>query len=125
MLRQKTVKTPRRLSEVQVTVLIAASSKTLARSSMGWAYDDGSNGKVISHAPTTIKSLWKLGLLEGKFDNARVLGSAAQLRGLRNPDGTLIGSSSTPRFEVWTSRNGVQALHKNCALPKATSASIH
>ena len=92
---------------------------------MGWAYDDGSNGRVISHAPATIKSLWKLGLLEGTFDNARVLGSAAQLRGLRNPDGTFIGSSSTPRFEVWTSRNGVQALHKIGALTKATSASIH
>jgi len=35
----------------------------------GWAYDDVSNGRVISHGPATIRSLWKSGLEENDYSH--------------------------------------------------------
>jgi len=60
-------KFPRSISWQQLLVLCVAANYNLRRSSMGWWADRHvfPDGVVRTHSPATMKSLLKLGLLEG------------------------------------------------------------
>ena len=84
----------RRLSHPQLYNLHLASHYRLKRSSMGWWPEDhprwGVTEPVQISAPATIRSLWRMGLLDGTPD-AHILGHA----------GTV---TLTP--ELWTNERG-------------------
>jgi hypothetical protein len=79
---------PRSLSRQQLLVLYVAANYNLRRSRMGW-WADGHvfpDGVVKIHSPATIKSLLKLGFLEGNVGGEALgLGSLAGSKNLPYP----------------------------------------
>lgn len=96
---------PARLSYPQLLTLNVAAHYELRRCSMGWWADgprwrEGEGGKI--HSPATVKSLLKMGLLDG---NAR--GKKIALEGL---DGKSTMKSPIPR--LWASEKGRKVLEE-------------
>src|SRR6476660_7321285 len=93
---------PRSISWQQLIVLHVAANYNLRRSSMGW-WADGHvfpDGVVRIHSPATIKSLLKLGLLEGN--------AGGEALGLGKP-----GRIDEPQIAMlWTSAKGRKLLDK-------------
>ena len=98
-------KLPARLSYPQLLTLNVAANYELRRCSMGW-WADGHHWRegegVKNHSPATVKSLVKLGLLDG---NAR--GKKIALEGL---DGKSTMKSPIPR--LWASEKGRKVLEE-------------
>jgi hypothetical protein len=93
---------PRSISWQQLFVLYVAANYNLRRSSSGW-WADGNvfrDGVVRIHSPATIKSLLKLGLLEGNV-GGEALGSGKPGRIVEPPIAML-----------WISAKGKQLLDK-------------
>ena len=93
---QSTHPTIRRLSPSQLHALHMGKHYKLRRSSMGWwPYNHPRQGvsKVVRIIrPATIKSLWKMGLLDGNYDRPTGIGSQG--------------------LELWTNEDGRRLLNE-------------
>ena len=68
-------KLPARLSYAQLLALHVAANYKLRRSSMGWwaeGHHWGEHDGVRNHSPATIKSLVKMGLLDGNTRGVKI-----------------------------------------------------
>src|SRR5262245_53997814 len=115
-----------RLSQPQIRVLLLGVNHELHRNLMGWHQDyDQVREKVVRiYAVSTIKSLYKRGLLDGNFNDERVLQGHCFPK-LRNLDGALNPVSKGPRFKVWTSALGRKVLTEKGVLPEDTPLNYH
>ena len=115
-----------RLSQPQIRVLLLGVNHQLHRNLMGWHHDDRvrETDPVRLYAGSTIKSLHKRGLLDGNFNDERVLQGHCFPK-LRNLDGALNPVSKGPRFKVWTSALGRKVLAEKGFLPEDTPLNYH
>src|SRR5262245_56292144 len=117
-----------RLSRPQIRVLLLGVDHELHRNLMGWHQVDDrvrEKGSVsIIYAVSTIKSLYKRGLLDGNFNDERVLQGHCFPK-LCNLDGALNPVSKGPRFKVWTSALGRKVLAEKGFLPEDTPLNYH
>ena len=96
---------PARLSYPQLLALHVAANYRLRRSSMGWwaeGYHWGEREGVRNHSPATIKSLVKMGLLDGNTRGVKIA-----LEGL---DGK--STMKPPIPELWASEKGRKVLEE-------------
>jgi hypothetical protein len=96
---------PARLSYPQLLALHVAANYKLRRSSMGWwaeGHHWGEHRGVANHSPGTIKSLVKMGLLDGNTRGVKIA-----LEGL---DGKSTMKSPIPR--LWASERGRKVLEQ-------------
>ena len=117
---------PLLLSEDQIAVLLLGLRGPLFRSSLGWSPDVRTPPKelVTLYAPTTIKSLWKRGLLQGNFSDPR--GVEADYWGLKNTDGaTFKHSPEIPKLLVWTTFKGRSVLVEGGMLDDTIAIKFH
>src|ERR1700720_2225337 len=98
-------KLPARLSYPQLLALHVAANYKLRRSSMGWLAEGhhwGEREGVTNHSPATIKSLVKMGLLDGNTRGVKIA-----LEGL---DGK--STMKPPIPELWASERGRKVLEE-------------
>jgi hypothetical protein len=113
------------LSNCQIAALIDGAKHKLSRSSLVWAFDNGTK-MVTGHRPATIKSLWNLGLLDANFDDPRGVGSLTEVRKVQNLDGARFAHSpDVPQLFVWTNARGVKLLQDNGLLPGRSAITYH
>ena len=107
-----------KLSDAQITVLEVGAIHRLSRSSMGWSVHDERKVARI-YSPATVKSLWKRGLIDANFDDARGFGPCHELRDVQNLDGTRHAHSpEVHMLSVWTNERGKDVLEQLGFLPE-------
>ncbi len=102
-----------RLSPLQIKALLAGLDHKLDRSNLGWVCDDRILPTDLASAfsRTTIKSLYKRGLLDANFNDMRVLDG--ETSGVQNFDGARHEHSpEVPKFQVWTNALGKELLEE-------------
>ncbi len=99
-----------RLSNPQLNALLRGMDQKLYRSSHGWSYKTGPHSSLLS-LPATIRSLWKLGLLDANFDDPRGFGTLAEVDKVNNLDGARFPHSPDVQMLcVWTNWKGMEVL---------------
>ena len=96
---------PARLSYPQLLALHVAANYKLRRSSMGWwaeGHHWGEREGVRNHSPATIKSLVKMGLLDGNTRGVKIA--------LEGSDGN--STMKAPIPELWASEKGRKVLEE-------------
>ena len=110
---------------VRLRLSLTGARHKLSRSSMGWSFENGLRS-AIGHRPATIRSLWKLGLLDANFNDPRGVGTLAEVREVQNLDGArLARSPDVPQLFVWTNARGVKLLQDNGLLSGQSGATIN